>query len=227
MGGFAEPGVPLSEPQIRVPRLATRQHPGRNRSAHHLRRTGFPERHVLRGFPQRDATRGRTQAVRRCVPAAGPIRSVPIHSVRFRYRRWVCDGCRRDRAIEAGKAARPAAAAVLSELRDNGRDPAHGGDAAKRRGKKTAGHQHALREWESRVNYAPDPERFSTDIRPAIERLSSQELAIATGLSEHYCSLIRLGKRTPHPRHWETLRLVGQAHGHDARRCRDTYRDPA
>jgi hypothetical protein len=32
----------------------------------------------------------------------------------------------------------------------------------------------------------------------------------ATGLSHHYCSLIRLGKKVPHPRHWETLRHVGR-----------------
>ena len=34
------------------------------------------------------------------------------------------------------------------------------------------------------------------------------ELATATGLSEVYCSLIRLGKRVPHPRHWAALRQV-------------------
>jgi hypothetical protein len=28
----------------------------------------------------------------------------------------------------------------------------------------------------------------------------------ATGLSEHYCSLIRLGKAVPHARHWEAFR---------------------
>jgi hypothetical protein len=27
----------------------------------------------------------------------------------------------------------------------------------------------------------------------------------ATGLSDHYCSLIRLGKRVPHARHWPAL----------------------
>jgi hypothetical protein len=36
-----------------------------------------------------------------------------------------------------------------------------------------------------------------------------RELAAVTGLSEHYCSLIRLGKRTPHRRHWETFRQSG------------------
>jgi hypothetical protein len=35
------------------------------------------------------------------------------------------------------------------------------------------------------------------------------ELVAATGLSEHYCSLIRLGKRVPHVRHWKALGKIG------------------
>jgi hypothetical protein len=31
------------------------------------------------------------------------------------------------------------------------------------------------------------------------------DLVAAAGLSAHYCSLIRLGKRVPHPRHWVAL----------------------
>jgi hypothetical protein len=30
----------------------------------------------------------------------------------------------------------------------------------------------------------------------------------ATGLSEHYCSMIRLGKKVPHARHWGLLRAL-------------------
>ena len=52
------------------------------------------------------------------------------------------------------------------------------------------------------------PERalFVKELAPRVSQLSTKELADATGLSEHYCSLIRLGKRTPHPRHWDALR---------------------
>lgn len=41
-------------------------------------------------------------------------------------------------------------------------------------------------------------------------RVLIPDLMTATGLGQHYCSLIRLGKRVPHPRHWTALRLVGQ-----------------
>ncbi len=120
-------------------------------------------------------------------------------------RRRVCDGCRRDRAIEAGKAARPVAAAVLDQLRDGGRDPAHGGDAARRRGLKNRSHQAAVSKWNSHHD-KPDRALFSRELTPRLRRLTTKELVEATGLSEHYCSLIRLGKRIPHPRHWEALR---------------------
>jgi hypothetical protein len=38
------------------------------------------------------------------------------------------------------------------------------------------------------------------------------ELVTVTALSEHYCSMIRLGKRVPHARHWEELLKVS-SHG--------------
>ena len=125
-------------------------------------------------------------------------------------RRRYCDACRRDQAVEAGKAARPAAAAVLAQLRREGRDPAHGGDAAMRRGSKNAGHQRALREWEAQNRDSDDPGRFQTEVLPLLRSARPRDLALATGLSEHYCSLIRLGKRVPHPRHWETFRAAAR-----------------
>jgi hypothetical protein len=46
------------------------------------------------------------------------------------------------------------------------------------------------------------------EILPGLHEATIARLAAATGLSAHYCSLIRLGKRVPHPRHWETLRSL-------------------
>jgi hypothetical protein len=47
---------------------------------------------------------------------------------------------------------------------------------------------------------------FEREILPGLRRVPIAELVAATGLSEHYCSMIRLGKRVPHPRHWKGLR---------------------
>ena len=53
-----------------------------------------------------------------------------------------------------------------------------------------------------------DPAVFQTEVLPGLRRKPIAELVAATGLSEHYCSLIRLGKKVPHPRHWEAFRAL-------------------
>jgi hypothetical protein len=53
-----------------------------------------------------------------------------------------------------------------------------------------------------------DPSVFATEILPRLRDLTATEIAGATGLSQHYCALIRRGKKTPHPRHWNTLKAV-------------------
>jgi hypothetical protein len=94
---------------------------------------------------------------------------------------------------------------LSTQLRSEQRDPAHGGRAAEIRGRKNAAQQAAVREWRGE---RPDPEIFRTEILPGLRRIPIGELVAATGLSDHYCSLIRLGKKTPHPRHWGALRGV-------------------
>jgi CRISPR-associated endonuclease Cas1 len=120
-------------------------------------------------------------------------------------RRGYCDECRARRFAEQGPAARQTAAAVLAQLRAEQRDPAHGGRAAEIRGRKNAAHQAEVRAWNGE---RPDPEVFRAEILPGLRRARIADLVEATGLSEHYCSLIRLGKTIPHPRHWDALRAV-------------------
>lgn len=74
---------------------------------------------------------------------------------------------------------------------------------ARIRGTKNAAHQRAVRDW---TGERPDPSVFQDEILPGLHNQSISQLMAATGLSEHYCSLIRLGKKTPHPRHWEGFR---------------------
>jgi hypothetical protein len=85
------------------------------------------------------------------------------------------------------------------------RDPGHGGRAAQLRGAKNAAHQKAVKAWNGE---RPESEVFTAEILPGLRDIPLSALADATGLSEHYCSLIRLGKRVPHPRHWEKLRTI-------------------
>jgi hypothetical protein len=51
---------------------------------------------------------------------------------------------------------------------------------------------------------------FEAEILPGLRYRSIPDLMAATGLSEHHCSLIRLGKTVPHARHWEAFRQAGQ-----------------
>jgi CRISPR-associated endonuclease Cas1 len=123
---------------------------------------------------------------------------------RHRY----CLLCRNRRWSKAGETGRDIAAGVLRQLREDGRDPAHGGRAAKLRGGKNATHQAAVREWNERHDGRHDPQSFSVEIAPRLREVPIESLVQATGLSQHYCSLIRLGKRIPHQRHWQALAAV-------------------
>jgi hypothetical protein len=94
---------------------------------------------------------------------------------------------------------------VLARLRAEQHHPEHGGRAAQIRGTKNAAHQAAVRDWQGE---RPDPDVFRSEILPGLHRKRISDLVAATGLSPHYCSLIRSGKRVPHPRHWDALRAT-------------------
>lgn len=127
----------------------------------------------------------------------------PLPGRRYRY----CERCRSERFQRDAERGRQRAARVLAQLRAEERDPGHGGEAALKRGRKNAAHQAAVRAW---VGERPDPLVFSSEVLPGLRGVRISELAQATGLSEHYCSLVRLGKRVPHPRHWEAFKEVAE-----------------
>jgi CRISPR-associated endonuclease Cas1 len=120
-------------------------------------------------------------------------------------RRRYCHECRARSLHEQGPAARQRAREVLAQLRAEQRDPAHGGHAAEARGRKNAAHQAAVRDWKGE---RPDPEVFRSEILPGLRDTPIVAIVSATGLSAHYSSLIRLGKRVPHVRHWNALRAT-------------------
>jgi CRISP-associated protein Cas1 len=147
--------------------------------------------------PDRRRRRSRAEFV--ALPNTCRDCGAPLPDRRRRY----CDEHRAERFAEQGPAARERAARVLAQLRAEQRDPAHGGRAAQIRGRKNAQHQAAVRAWKGE---RLDPAIFTSEILPGLRCIAIPELAAATGLSEHYCSLIRLGKRVPHTRHWDRLR---------------------
>jgi hypothetical protein len=96
----------------------------------------------------------------------------------------------------------------LRELRDSGQDPAHGNDAAIRRGESVSANNRASQKW-NRNNERLEPATFTNDILPLLQEVPLSEMAEATGLSKGYCSFIKRGTKIPHERHWAALeRLI-------------------
>jgi hypothetical protein len=104
-----------------------------------------------------------------------------------------------------GDRAREAARDVFAQLRESKRDPAHGGRAAQIRGTKNAAHQRVVHD---RTGERPDRTVFTNEILPGLTVVPVPEITAATRLCGVSCSLVRLGEKIPHPRHWETLRAV-------------------
>ena len=96
----------------------------------------------------------------------------------------------------------------LKGMRETGRDPAHGADAAMKRGATNRTHQLAVHEWNQTNDRQPESV-FIEEILPRLQELPLSAIADATGLSKGYCSFIKRGIKSPHPRHWKQLRQLG------------------
>ena len=96
----------------------------------------------------------------------------------------------------------------LQQLREAGTDPAHGGNAAKKRGRANSQHQLAVHEWNT-LNEDVPRTRFTEQILPLLQDVPLSEMVQATGLSKGYCSFIKRGLKTPHERHWSALEQLG------------------
>jgi hypothetical protein len=94
---------------------------------------------------------------------------------------------------------------VLERRRDAGDDPAHGGDATRRRRERTSATWHAAAAWAREHPERPSAEAFTRDILPRLRSVPIEALMQATGLSRPYCALVRRELRVPHPRHWDAL----------------------
>jgi CRISPR-associated endonuclease Cas1 len=133
---------------------------------------------------------------RRCKRCGGPL---PHRE------RGYCDDCLPHYQADRYQAFVAARQAKTRQLRNEGVDPSHGGDAARKRGASVRRHQHEARRW-NEANERPEASLFEREILPLIRDLSLAELVRATGLTHGYLSQVRRGVKTPHPRHWPALR---------------------
>jgi hypothetical protein len=146
----------------------------------------------------------RSSTSERSKPVALPKTCVVCGADLRKDQRRYCGSCRPVQAMEAVSKAHE----VLRTRRLAGDDPAHGGEAARRRSKRCAANSRANVAWERGRSGSFDPEIFTREIGPKLAAVSLAAMMRATGLSGPYCSMIRRGARVPHPRHWEALRAL-------------------
>lgn len=147
-------------------------------------------------FRSAESAKSRTHFPRKTCVVCG----ADLQKRRHRY----CMSCRPVQAREAVSKAHE----VLRTRRLAGNDPAHGGETARRRGKRNSAALRANFAWERKQSGTFDPGTFAREIQPKLAKVSLAEMIGATGLSRPYCAMIRRGARVPHPRHWEALRTL-------------------
>ena len=121
--------------------------------------------------------------------------------------RRYCDECWPDEKVEQGRRASALGPRALAHLRAAGQDPAHGNEAARKRGSKNAEHIRAAALWKAEE----PPIDFQREILPKLQTVLLSAIMRATGLSKRYCWLVRRGTTTPHPRHWDPLARLTEA----------------
>ncbi|MDP9367434.1 MAG: CRISPR-associated endonuclease Cas1 [Chloroflexota bacterium] len=126
--------------------------------------------------------------------------------------RSYCDDCLPAHRVEQAVEWSAEGVSTLARLRMDGRDPAHGDAAGRKRGARNATHVAAITAWDSERGDEPvDLHTFARDILPRLQSVPLRLMAEATGLSEGYCSFVRRGQKTPHPRHWPNLMRLTEA----------------
>ena len=200
-----------------APRWAAAAAPIAERLARQLLRKGNAQKVVGRQQPtpltQTNRSKGR-EAIRKRSARSSRSKQASIAKTCVvcgadlpgRQRRY-CTDCRPIRSRDAVAKAHE----VLRERRLAGSDPAHGGRAAKLRGKRNSVKLRANAEWERSQAETLDRAIFEIEISPKLKTVSLLETMRATGLSRTYCGMIRRGVRVPHPRHWEALRELVSA----------------
>ncbi len=104
-------------------------------------------------------------------------------------------------------------AANMREVSVAGRIAAQSAEAQASRAETLRRNASAQRAWKNKGESVSD-ELYRRNIQPRLPKLSISSIATALSVSLSYAADIRRGRRTPHPRHWETLIGMLKAAGH-------------
>ena len=151
----------------------------------------------LRRKPRRPAAPQETPMAT-CAACGGPLPSSD---------RQFCDDCLPEERRRLNAKFLAASAAGLAKMHAEGRNPMHSEEGRRRLGESNARRGREAAEWD-RVHDKPDPEVFTREILPLLQKVTLPQMRAATGLSTTMCARIRRGY-VPHPRHWEALRVLG------------------
>jgi len=119
-------------------------------------------------------------------------------------RRKYCDDCLPKHAARASARG----VAVQRQLQRIGADRRSDKDVRDRHriaAQKTA---EAQQRWEAAHDVVPSRAAFRCEFGEVLRAISIDSMRAATGLSYAFCRNVRLGKSTPHPRHWDALRAL-------------------
>jgi hypothetical protein len=95
---------------------------------------------------------------------------------------------------------------TLSLRRLEGRDPAHGGEAARKRGSSNRERARQRADWDAAHRGSEKlKEWFAKEVVPALASIPISRIVEATGFSPGYASLVRKGEYLPHPVHFRGL----------------------
>jgi CRISPR-associated endonuclease Cas1 len=122
-------------------------------------------------------------------------------------RRSYCNDCLPKVYEEHLTALQKAGPSAVAHLIAEGRDPTHGGEAARMRAASVLRRKWEAAKWD-RQHKRPDPAEFRREILPELRSVSLGQMVKATGLSLIYCSLVRRGVYVPHARHWRALKSL-------------------
>jgi CRISPR-associated endonuclease Cas1 len=123
-----------------------------------------------------------------------------------RERTW-CDDCYAEHRVVKDLENIAIALATKQIMAAEGKDPAHGGEAAKKRGGANREHLRLNKEWETlNERLLITEEEFLAQISPQLTILTTKQICELMGVSRAYATKVRSGERVPHPRHWLVLR---------------------
>jgi CRISPR-associated endonuclease Cas1 len=115
-----------------------------------------------------------------------------------------CDKCRPEQRREQIEEFKMSGPRRLKQLRTQDKNPAHTEEANEKRKIAQQKHAEERRLWAAQEQCI-DRDAFERDIRPGLHNVTLGQMRTATGLSKPFCSRIRSGESTPHPRHWRSL----------------------